>query len=211
MTKPASGDKRRVAVRQFLIDKTPIKDVAVIHEVSDECIRKWVKWYKRTGEYAGMRSLGRQQWRHRYKMSAAAMNCLRLVLEEDPGLYWDEVQWHIWARTQERISRSTVARTGQEMGFKDKVAGTHSILRDRNKMELHARQREMYDSRSLIFVDEAHKRGRDLNRKRAKGRHGQQPYVPMTPHLAKNWTLLAGECISSAMGTLGSELTPCWP
>ena len=73
----------------------------------------------------------------------------------------------------------------------DKVAESRSHHRDPEKMKLHALQRMGYDPREMVFVDEAHKRGRDLRWRRAKGRHGKKAFSPVSQHLGRNWTYVA--------------------
>jgi hypothetical protein len=80
-------------------------------------------------------------------------------------------------------------------------------------MRLHAQNRELHHYKQFIFVDgassclfawahpskltervcltEVHKTGKNLNRKRGKGRFGQQPRVTLSPHLGKAWSVLA--------------------
>jgi transposase len=199
----SSEDKRKVAVRQYHagINKAVI---AKSFEVTEECIRKWVVRHRDTGEY-GRKPRG---WSHRFKLTQKAIGCIKKILEQDPAAYWDEVQIRLWARTHERASRSTVARIGRKMGYTDKVAGNHTHRRNPALMQLHARQRDLYDPRAMIFVDEAHKRGRDMRRKRAKARSGKQPYIQMSPHLARAWTVLCG---MNYLGVVGQSIVELGP
>ena len=45
--------------------------------------------------------------------------------------------------------------------------------------------------RQFVFVDECHRRGRDLLRRRAKGRHGRPVHTDNTANLSRAWTILA--------------------
>jgi hypothetical protein len=127
----------------------------------------------------------------KYKLSSAAVKCLIATLDGDPAMYYDEVQFRIWARTDETASLSTIQRLGKDLGYDDKVSSTVSHRRNPAVMQVHAECRDLFHWKQFIFVDEVHKRGRDMKRKRAKGRFGQAAYTPLSVHLGKAWTVLA--------------------
>ena len=120
-----------------------------------------------------------------------AIDLANKLLEDDPRLFYDEIQMRVYMRLGENPSLPTVARMMKDCGWDDKVAESRSFNRDPVKMKYHAEQRRRYDPRNIIYVDEAHKRGRDLRRRRGKGRYGKKAITPVSQHLAKNWTYLA--------------------
>eukprot|EP01050_Picozoa_sp_SAG11_P029266 SAG11_NODE_8173_length_1052_cov_1.050367_1_plen_157_part_10 len=136
---------------------------------SGKSVRRWIREYIATDTTDKLP----RKLMHKFKLSTAAIRALILIMTDDPALFYDEVQLMVWARTSETVSVSTIQRTAQRLGFDDKVAETRSRRRDPVLMGLHAQNREMYHYKQLLFVDEVHKRGRDLRRKRAKGRHGK--------------------------------------
>ena len=164
------------------------KQIAKANKTTVRNLQRWNDRESKTGSLVNKR----RTYAHRFKLSQIAIDMVCSILESDPAAFYDEVQWRVWARTGETASIRTFARMGKRLGFDDKVAETRSHHRDPVKMRLHAEQRSMYDSRAMIFVDEKHNRGRDLHRRRAKGRNGKKPLVPVSVHLARNWSWLAG-------------------
>jgi hypothetical protein len=167
---------------------------------SERTIQRWIEKY---ADADGESEEYTRDVASRHKLSSLAVMCLIATLDVDPALYYDEVQFRIWARTDETASLSTIQRVGKELGYDSKVSSSVSHRRDPEIMKLHAECRELYHWKQFIFVDEVHKRGRDMKRKRAKGRFGQAAYTPLSPHLGRAWTVLAS---GNWMGIIDAQI-----
>jgi len=116
--------------------------------------------------------------------------------------------WLVYARTNECVSRWTIRRVAVAAGFKIKVASPVSGHRNQRTMQLHAQARQQYHWRQYIFVDEAHKRGRDLIRKKGKVQGNRKCYVPLSEHLSRSWTMVAAMNYAGLVGHKIQELGP---
>jgi hypothetical protein len=167
------------------------QDLSVIAQCFGKCERTIERWIERYADSELENAEYTRDVASRYKLSPLAVQCLITTLDGDPALYYDEVQFRIWARTDEVASLSTIQRLGKELGYDDKVSSTVSHRRVPEIMRLHAECRDLFHWKQFIFVDEVHKRGRDMKRKRAKGRFGAAAYTPLSVHLGRAWTVLA--------------------
>jgi hypothetical protein len=61
-------------------------------------------------------------------------------------------------------------------------------------MHLHGIVRRTAHWSKLLFVDEAHKNARDLNRKRCKVQGSTAARTKLTPHLGRSWTMVVSHC-----------------
>ena len=127
----------------------------------------------------------------KHALSQRAQRELVEILEHDPQLYYDELRFLVYARTNEVASLSTIRRVAIKNGFRIKVAQPVSSYRNARTMQLHAELRAQYHWTQFIYVDEAHKAGKNLARKRGKVRKGRTCFVPLTSHLSRSWTMVA--------------------
>ena len=85
-----------------------VKDVAAQFGVQERTVYRWLAtWYQH-----GVLKLPRMG--RRKKMSAAAQEVLVRELDLCPKMFWDEVQWIVWARTGEIYSLSLVRKVAAE-------------------------------------------------------------------------------------------------
>ena len=142
------------------------------------------------------------------KLSAAAQAEVVRALNEDPCLYYDELMFLVYTRTNECVSKYTVRRVAIENGFKLKVVAPVSAHRNKHTMMLHAQLRTQYHWRQYLFVDEAHKRGRDMIRKKGKAQGNRKCFVPLSEHLSRSWTMVAAMNYTGLVAYRIQELGP---
>ena len=129
------------------------------------------------------------------------------ALVKDYDIYYYELQDLVWRRTGEVASVAAIAAACKRCGFTSKVASTVSLHRNRDAMREHAKLRSLFHVRQLLFVDEAHKAGRDLGRRYAKSRKGEKAWVPLSEHLGRAWTLLAAMDVTGLVAVKVQELS----
>ena len=186
MTRHASVQIRQLALRRFRIGDS-VPKIAVTVGYHQEIVRRWIKQWDALRVAAKLP----RRWTHRYKLSRPAIRTVIQVLLDDPQLYYDEVRDLIWIRHDESVSLSAFGALGRALGYKNVVGDTQSRRKDERAMRQHARTRAGFDDKTFLFVDECHKTGKDMIRKRGKGRHGKAPKVNLSNHLGKSWSILA--------------------
>jgi transposase len=144
----------------------------------------------------------------KHKLSEDAQAELIRCLHADPQIYYDELTWLVFTRTGESASLSTVRRVAVAAGFTIKAGSQVSGRRNAVTMRIHAELRERYHWSQFIFLDEAHKRGRDMVRKKGKVQGNRKCYVPLSDHLSRSWTMLAGINYLGLVGHQIQELRP---
>ena len=142
-----------------------------------------------------------------HALSMSAQEELVRSLLADPELYYEELMYLVYARTGEAASLSTIKRVCKAAGFRCKVTSPVSPHRNPYTMRVHAQLRQQYHFSQLVFIDEAHKRGKDLARKKGKAQGNHRVYTKLTDHLARNWTMIAAMnytgCIAHKVVELG--------
>ena len=146
--------------------------------------------------------------RGKHRLSEDAQAELVRALHADPQIYYDELTWLDYTRTGEVASLSTVRRVAVAAGFRIKVGSQVSGRRNPVTMKLHAELRGKYHWSQYIFVDEAHKRGRDMVRKKGKVQGNRKCYVPLSEHLSRSWTMLAAVNYLGLVGHKIQGLSP---
>ena len=122
-----------------------VKDVAAQFGVQERTVYRWLAtWYQH-----GVLKLPRMG--RRKKMSAAAQEVLVRELDLCPKMFWDEVQWIVWARTGEIYSLSLVRKVAAEHGFRIVVGSTHSKHIDRYPPPFRHRRRRRRRRRECVL------------------------------------------------------------
>jgi hypothetical protein len=168
------------------------KDLERVLGYSKRQMQRWVE--KNAYQYSpgvALRVAPKLPSRGIHALSMAAQEELVRALLDDPELYYEELMYLVYARTGEAASLSTIRRVCVVAGFRCKVASQVSPHRNPYTMRVHAELRQEYHFSQYIFVDEAHKRGRDLARKKGKAQGNRRVYTNLSDHLARNWTMIA--------------------
>jgi hypothetical protein len=171
---------------------------------SERAMRGWVDFYREHGFHKPKRTTAVRM--HKVPISLQAE--MVRILTRDPESYYEEVQDLIAIRTNTHVPLSTVSRLMRDAGFKSKVSSSASAKRSKYTMQRHAALRDFFLDRQLLFIDECHRRGRDLVRNRVKARVGQEQFVDNTVvGLGTAWTMLAAMDVTGIVAVKIIELS----
>ena len=183
-------------------------EIELVTAYSKRTMQRWAE--KHAHQYAGgvpLRKSPKLPKRGIHALSKGAQEELVRALLEDPELYYQELMYKVFVRTGEAASLSTIKRVAKAAGFRVKVSSPISPHRNARTMRIHAELRQQWHFTQLIFIDEAHKRGKDLARRKGKAQGNRRVQTDLTDHLARNWTMLAAMnhtgCVAHKVVELG--------
>ena len=162
--------------------------ISQITGFGETAMRGWVGYYERTGFImeAKLPKTGP------HALSEPAQEELVRALQADCELYYDELQYLVFCRTGETASLSTVRRVAAAAGFRVVATSPVMICRNPHTMKVHAELRAEYHWSQFIFIDEAHRRGDELRRKRGKAQGNRRAHTSQLPqNLSRSWSLIA--------------------
>jgi transposase len=132
-----------------------IPDAAEHFAVGDATASRWVARYKRTGEVKSRRAGGGNGT---VRLSAADLDVIRAIVDDDPSLTVDQINDRFVEATTKVVSRSTMSRALQKLGFTRKknspridTVETPRVKEHRSAFGLAAKA---LDARNLVFLDE---------------------------------------------------------
>ena len=181
----ASSQTRHCAIRMRQ-EGEHWKEIERVTGYGRWAMRRWKKDYELTGSASPTKKLRAP----RTALSTLATLELNELIRKYPCAYLDELQWWIYQMCDETASISAIQRHCARHGWDRKRVTTVPAARNPVTMDLHARAWGQFHWSQFCFVDEAHKRGRDLGRQWGRAQGGKPCFVQLSPHLATS-TMLA--------------------
>ena len=137
-----------------------------------KCIVKfWLKFGITPQQRLGAGKRNRTSGINRYRRA------IERIVDDDAGLYLDEMSDLLLEETGTRFSDVTISRALRRYGYSLRTLYTKAAQRD-ELLHLECRMRlAQYDPRQLVFVDETHQDERQARRRRGWAKRGRVPTV----------------------------------
>uniref|UniRef100_A0A7S3V5Z9 Tc1-like transposase DDE domain-containing protein n=1 Tax=Chaetoceros debilis TaxID=122233 RepID=A0A7S3V5Z9_9STRA len=147
--------------------------------VPDNTIRRWWLHFEEYGEYPFetrktmkfLRKLGKKFKRTKV-VTEDIVQCLKLITEEHPEFYIDEIQMAVCVQKRVFISEATLTRVLKEkLGYSLQVCYDSALQRSQSQRALYKASLKglVRNANQLIFVDETHKDKAASRRRKAWG------------------------------------------
>ena len=147
--------------------------------VPDNTIRRWWLHFEEYGEYPFetrktmkfLRKLGKKFKRTKV-VTEDIVQCLKLITEEHPEFYMDEIQMAVCVQKRVFISEATLTRVLKEkLGYSLQVCYDSALQRSQSQRALYKASLKglVRNANQLIFVDETHKDKAASRRRKAWG------------------------------------------